>query len=214
MLEGSVVIDLCQMLSGVETVVKGKVFFYQFLHRQIIPAECDTLFSGFVNLLDFPPQRFTGSFPFGEPVSILQLPAIKAPLSSVHIVSVSITTVFLLGFAGEKFSPLAVVPGLSFILSFQGLPPFLIYIESNKHYLHFHTRDNEYRERNSMRDIQDFFSEKGFAMLNSYLMVNLSYVDKVQSNTVEIAGRQILIARAFKTEFLKKMTVFLSDEGM
>lgn len=88
----------------------------------------------------------------------------------------------------------------------------LIYIESNKHYLHFHTRHNEYRERNSMKDIQDFFSEKGFAMLNSYLMVNLSYVDKVQSNTVEIAGQQKLIARAFKAEFLKKMTIFLSGE--
>ena len=90
----------------------------------------------------------------------------------------------------------------------------LVYIESNKHYLHFHTRDNEYRERNSIKNIQDFFSEKGFAMVNSYLMVNLSYVDKVQGNTIEIAGQQMLIARAFKAEFLKKMTIFLSGEGM
>lgn len=90
----------------------------------------------------------------------------------------------------------------------------LVYIESNKHYLYFHTRDNEYRERNSMKAIQDSFCKKGFAMVNSYLMVNLSYVDMVQGNTIEIAGQQMLIARAFKAEFLKKMTIFLSGEGM
>lgn len=90
----------------------------------------------------------------------------------------------------------------------------LIYIESNKHYLHFHTRDNEYRERNSMKDIQDFFSEKGFAMVNSHLMVNLSYVNKVQGNTIEIAGQQLLIARSFKAEFMNQMTIFLIGKGM
>ena len=90
----------------------------------------------------------------------------------------------------------------------------LIYIESNKHYLHFHTRDNEYRERNTMKAIQPFFEQKGFAMVNSYLMVNLSYVDKVQGNLIEIGGQQMLIARAFKTAFLKKMAVYLSGEGM
>ena len=90
----------------------------------------------------------------------------------------------------------------------------LIYIESNKHYLHFYTRDGEYRERRSIKDVQDFFGENGFALVNSYLMVNLSYVDKVQGNTVEIAGQQMLIARAFKAGFLKKMTIFLSGGGM
>ena len=90
----------------------------------------------------------------------------------------------------------------------------LVYIESNKHYLHFYTRDNEYRERNSIKAVQDFFGEKGFALVNSYLMVNLAYVDKVQGNTIEIAGQQMLIARAFKAEFLKKMNIFLSSGGM
>lgn len=90
----------------------------------------------------------------------------------------------------------------------------LIYIESNKHYLHFHTRGGEYRERNSMKDIQDFFCGKGFAMVNSYLMVNLSYVDKVQGNIIEVDGQQMLIARTFKAEFLEKMAVFLSGGGM
>ena len=90
----------------------------------------------------------------------------------------------------------------------------LIYIESNKHYLHFYTRDSEYRERNSIKDVQSFFDDKGFALVNSYLMVNLSYVDKVQGSTIEIAGQQMLIVRAFKAEFLKRMAIFLSNGGM
>ena len=86
----------------------------------------------------------------------------------------------------------------------------LVYVESSKHYLIFHTRQKEYRERNSMKDIQAFFGDKGFAQVNSYVMVNLAYVDKVQGNSIEIDGQQMLIARPFKAEFLKRMAVFLS----
>lgn len=90
----------------------------------------------------------------------------------------------------------------------------LVYIESDKHYLIYHTKSAAYRERNSMRDVREFFCGKGFAMVNSYVMVNLTYVDRVQGNTIAIDGQEMLIARPFKAEFLKQMAIFLAGEGI
>lgn len=86
----------------------------------------------------------------------------------------------------------------------------LIYIESNKHYLYFHTTSDAYRMRGSMRDVRDFFEGKGFAFANGSQLVNLSYVEAVHGNAIQIAGETLSIARTYKADFWNKLTVFMS----
>lgn len=84
------------------------------------------------------------------------------------------------------------------------------YIESNKHYLYFHTQEQTYRMRGSMRDIHQKFIENGFAFASGSLLVNLSYVEQAHGNEVVIAGNYMPIARTYKAEFWKTLTVYMS----
>jgi len=85
----------------------------------------------------------------------------------------------------------------------------IFYIESQKHYLYFHTMSGEYRMRGTMKEIMDFFSNKGFAHLSSSILVNMCHVDSIQGNEVSV-GKDILpVARVYKAEFMKKLAAYL-----
>lgn len=85
----------------------------------------------------------------------------------------------------------------------------LVYIESSKHYLHFHTCSNMFRMRGSMREIEETFSEKGFAFVNSSILVNLAYVEAMTGNLIDVSGEQMKLARAYKITFREKLAAYL-----
>lgn len=90
----------------------------------------------------------------------------------------------------------------------------LTYIESAKHYLYFHTAAGEYRMRGSLKDIRPFFEERGFALLNSSLLVNLSYVEEVQGSDIVLDGQRMAVGRAYKAEFWNRMTNYMGGAGL
>lgn len=83
------------------------------------------------------------------------------------------------------------------------------YIESSKHYLIFHTASGEVKMRGSMKDILPFFLDKGFAAINSSLLINLCAVENVKGSEAVVAGERLLIARVYKVEFMKKLTAYI-----
>ena len=84
------------------------------------------------------------------------------------------------------------------------------YVESNKHYLCFHTRAATYRMRGSMRDIRQSFLPHGFAFAGSSLLVNLSYVEQARGNEIVVANAHLPVARTYKQDFWEKLTIFMS----
>lgn len=90
----------------------------------------------------------------------------------------------------------------------------LDYIESNKHYLHYHAGKTEYRERASLKDVVAFFEERGFAMVNASVMVNLPHIRTIQGNDVMIAGQVFSISRTHKVAFWEKMSRCIGNRGV
>lgn len=85
----------------------------------------------------------------------------------------------------------------------------LIYIESNKHYLYFHTTTETSRMRGTMRDLEGAFEQKGFALISGSLLVNLSYVEEIEGNSVTAGGEMLAVARAYKTKFRERLTEYM-----
>lgn len=85
----------------------------------------------------------------------------------------------------------------------------LLYIESNKHYLYFHTKQDICRMRGTMKELPDDLERKGFAFISGSLLVNLSYVEELYGNEVKIGEERLTIARAYKTKFKETLTGYL-----
>ncbi len=116
--------------------------------------------------------------------------------------------VFYLGRQTETFYTMTTATGM------RKLPVREIrYIESSKHYLIFHTAGGEVKMRGSMKDILSFFTDKGFALINSSLLINLSAVDSVQGNETVVDGERLLIARVYKAEFMRQLTAYIGGGG-
>lgn len=85
----------------------------------------------------------------------------------------------------------------------------LVYIESAKHYLLFHTTKEVYKMRGSLKDIAKDFLSKGFANISGSVLVNLSYVDAVKGNDITLGDDILSIARIYKADFMRKLAAFI-----
>ena len=85
----------------------------------------------------------------------------------------------------------------------------LMYIESNKHYLYFHTTKDVCRMRGTMKEISESFENKSFAFISGSLLVNLSYVEEMYGNTIKIGEEILSIARMYKMKFREKLAGYL-----
>ena len=83
------------------------------------------------------------------------------------------------------------------------------YIESEKHYLFFHTDDGIFKMRGALDDIRDFFFGNGFVAINRSLIVNLAYVDGYTVGEVRVAGETLPLSRVYRAAFLDKLAVYL-----
>jgi hypothetical protein len=78
------------------------------------------------------------------------------------------------------------------------------YIESDKHFVIYHTETGAYRVRTTMNDTHARFAGKGFARCGISYLVNLSHVNTVSGFTVTVGkdGAHLLL---FKTRFKKRL---------
>lgn len=85
----------------------------------------------------------------------------------------------------------------------------ILYIEKSKNYLEYYTRDQVYRIRGTIADVEDAFRKEGFSKCISGCLVNLKYVTKASKDTVWLSDITLPISRqrrnGFKEDLMRYM---------
>lgn len=86
----------------------------------------------------------------------------------------------------------------------------IYYVESEGHNLNFHTVTGDFSVRGKMGDYENILGPYHFFRSNKGYLVNLKYVDGVEKGCCIVAGRQLLIARARKNDFMSALTDYMA----
>ena len=81
----------------------------------------------------------------------------------------------------------------------------IYYIEVSDHYLLYHTKTGNYRQKASLREIEIQLTDLSFVRCNNCYLVNLKYVDCIEKDEVLVAGDWLKISRPRRKELLKSM---------
>ncbi|ADL34832.1 two component system response regulator [Butyrivibrio proteoclasticus B316] len=87
----------------------------------------------------------------------------------------------------------------------------IFYIESEGHNLNFYTTSGEFTIRAKMGDFEEQLSPYNFFRSNKGYLVNLKYVDGVENGSCIIAGKNLLISRARKNDFMTALTDYMAS---
>ncbi|MCR5452684.1 MAG: LytTR family DNA-binding domain-containing protein [Lachnospiraceae bacterium] len=87
----------------------------------------------------------------------------------------------------------------------------IFFIESERHNLIYHTRDNDYVTRAKLTDVEESVNGLGFFRSNKGCLVNMRHVDGVKDNCVVIGGVLLPIARARKNDFMSALADYIGD---
>jgi DNA-binding LytR/AlgR family response regulator len=90
--------------------------------------------------------------------------------------------------------------------------PKIYYVESEKHYLCFHTSDGEYHVRGTLGEWEELIQNRDFFRCSQSYLVNMAHVSRILSNTVLIGGDEIPISRSKKKEFMDAFTNYLGGQ--
>ena len=86
----------------------------------------------------------------------------------------------------------------------------IFYIESEGHNLNFYTSTGEFSVRAKLSDFEAQLAPYNFFRSNKGYLVNLKYVDGVEKGACLIAGKQLLISRARKNDFMNALTDYMA----
>ncbi|MBQ9589736.1 MAG: response regulator transcription factor [Butyrivibrio sp.] len=86
----------------------------------------------------------------------------------------------------------------------------IFYIESEGHNLNFYTTAGQFTIRAKLSDFEEQLSQYNFFRSNKGYLVNLKYVDGVENGNCLIAGKQLLISRARKNDFMSALTDYMA----
>ncbi|MBR1669388.1 MAG: response regulator transcription factor [Butyrivibrio sp.] len=86
----------------------------------------------------------------------------------------------------------------------------IFYIESEGHNLNFYTSSGQFTIRAKLSDFEAQLSAYNFFRSNKGYLVNLRYVDGVENGAAIIAGKQLLISRARKNDFMTALTNYMA----
>lgn len=88
----------------------------------------------------------------------------------------------------------------------------LKYVETDGHYVVYHTFDGLFREYASLKSVEKRLGEN-FVRCNSCYLVNLRFVTGVRKNNVVIDGEELPISRPKKQEFMNALVAFIGGGG-
>ena len=86
----------------------------------------------------------------------------------------------------------------------------IFYIESEGHNLNFYTTGGNFTIRAKLSDFEEQLSAYHFFRSNKGYLVNLKFVDGVENGCCIIAGKQLLISRARKNDFMSALTDYMA----
>lgn len=85
----------------------------------------------------------------------------------------------------------------------------IYYVESQKHYLTFHTVNGEYRSRGSLRGLAGELPEESFAPCHASYLVNLEYVERIEPQQVTVHGEVLPVSRSCRSGLLDAFARYL-----
>ncbi len=85
----------------------------------------------------------------------------------------------------------------------------LYYVEVAKHYLFYHTKDGVFRQKASMKELEDRLAGLSFKRCNNCYLVNLKYVNCVNKDDLQVGGDWLKISRPRKKEFLQALANYM-----
>ncbi len=86
----------------------------------------------------------------------------------------------------------------------------IVYIESVKHYIFFHTIDGEeYKVRGTLKEFMNTYKRDFLAFASNTLIVNLKYVKSFQKNEINVGKNTFLVSKSHKKDFFEKLTNYL-----
>ncbi|MDO4432630.1 MAG: LytTR family DNA-binding domain-containing protein [Aerococcaceae bacterium] len=89
----------------------------------------------------------------------------------------------------------------------------LLFVEVHNHDIEYHLLDEVIRVRGTLKAIEHELEELAFFRCNSGCVINLEYVDEMESNDVIVRGHRIPISRSRRKEFLDRMNHYLNEVG-
>ncbi|QEA53066.1 LytR/AlgR family response regulator transcription factor [Loigolactobacillus coryniformis] len=88
----------------------------------------------------------------------------------------------------------------------------LYYVESEGHYLHFHTIDGTIDILDTMKNIECELKPDHFYRCNNGYLVNLGHVKAINGNIAEVGPDKLQISRPRKKAFMAALTDYLGSE--
>lgn len=88
----------------------------------------------------------------------------------------------------------------------------IIYVEKDKNYLVFHTKQGVYRSRGTISELEQQLSREGFSECINGCLVNLKYVTKMEKDTVWVDEVPLPITRRRKKEFKEDFMKYLGGD--
>lgn len=82
------------------------------------------------------------------------------------------------------------------------------YIEVQGHYVFYHTHKDVYRIRGSLKQTVEEINDPQFFVCDKGVIVNLAYVDAIQTNTVTVNGEQINVSRPKKKALMDALSAY------
>ena len=83
------------------------------------------------------------------------------------------------------------------------------YVEVKGHHCVYHTASGEYRQYQTMKSAESALAGQGFVRCNSFLLVNLTHVDRIDGMNVIVGGEPLQIShpkrKAFTDAFVRFM---------
>lgn len=89
----------------------------------------------------------------------------------------------------------------------------LIFVESEGHYLYFHTTSDTYTVLSSMKKVEADLKDTHFFRCNNSYLVNLEYVHSIEGNIVHVGEYDLTVSRPRKKSFLTALTDYLGEGG-
>ena len=88
----------------------------------------------------------------------------------------------------------------------------IYYMEKERNYILFHTKEGNFRERGSMGEMEEKLAGSGFSRCITGCLVNLRYISKMSKDAVWVGDRCLPISRSQRKQFAKDFADFLGGE--
>ena len=85
----------------------------------------------------------------------------------------------------------------------------IFYVETDGHYLCFHTKRGVFRHKGSMKSLQRELEDLPFRLCNQSYLVNLSQVRSIRGDECLVAEDWIRMSRPRKKQFLNELTDYM-----